>query len=145
MRHEVSFHSAQSVSSSLSWLQVSWLDEDKLGKKNQSSPQFFSKPLSKKFTHILTFVLKFGVSNCIPNTLGEINRNFAWKLENVVTTLSKTINNNNIYVSTICSDYFYTRYKFPGFSLWMKLHLWKLTLSASFSRLIFQNFHVRDL
>ncbi len=40
-------------------------------------------------------MVKVGVS--IPNTLGEINGNAAWKLENVVTTLNKTINN----ISTI--------------------------------------------
>ncbi len=45
-------------------------------------PQFFSNPLSfwyQKFSHIfLTFVVKFGLN--IPNTLGEINGNVAWKL-----------------------------------------------------------------
>ncbi len=52
-------------------------------------------------SHIfLTFVLEFGVS--IPNILGEINGNVAWKLENVVTTLNKTINN----ISSIFSYYF---------------------------------------
>ncbi len=35
--------------------------------------------------------MTFGVN--IQNTLGEINGNVAWKLENVVTTLNKTINN----------------------------------------------------
>ena len=48
----------------------------------------------------LTFMVKFGVN--IPNTSGEINGNVAWKLENVVTTLNKTINN----ISTIFSYYF---------------------------------------
>ncbi len=52
----------------------------------------------QKFSRIfLTFVVKFGVN--ISNTLGEINRNVAWKLENVVTTLNKTINNMNIIFS----------------------------------------------
>ncbi len=45
---------------------------------------FFKPFWYQKFSHIfLTFVVKFGVS--IPNTLGEINGNVAWKLENVVT------------------------------------------------------------
>ena len=47
-------------------------------------PQFFfSNPFwYQKLSHIfLTFVVTFGVN--IPSTLGEINRNVAWKLENV--------------------------------------------------------------
>ncbi len=68
-------------------------------------PNLFSNPLwfwYQKFSHIfLTFAVKFGVN--IPNTLGEgINRNVAWKLENVVTTLNKTIN----IISRIFSYYF---------------------------------------
>ncbi len=35
-------------------------------------------------SYFLTFVVKFGVN--ISNTLEEINRNVAWKLENVVIT-----------------------------------------------------------
>ena len=50
------------------------------------------------------------------NTLGEINGNVAWKLENVVTTLNKTINN----ISTI-SPITSKQDKFAGFfSLWMR-------------------------
>ncbi len=59
---------------------------------NIITPIFF-KPtviLVPKVPFFLTIVVKFGVK--IPNTLGEINGNVAWKLENVVTTLNKTIN-----------------------------------------------------
>ncbi len=59
-----------------------------------SSPIFFqtySDLVAKVLSYFPDFVLKFGVS--IPNTLGKINGNDAWKLENVVTTLNKTINN----------------------------------------------------
>ncbi len=45
-------------------------------------------------------MVKFGVN--ILNTLGAINGNDAWKLENVVTTLNKTINN----ISTFFPYYF---------------------------------------
>ena len=38
----------------------------------------------------------------IPNTVGETNGNVDWKLENVVTTLNRTIKN----ISTIFSNYF---------------------------------------
>ena len=66
-------------------------------------PNFF-KPtliLVPKFCHIfLTLVVKFGAS--IEDTLGEIIGNVAWKLENVVTTLNRTINN----ISIIFSYYF---------------------------------------
>ncbi len=59
-------------------------------------PPNFLKPtltLVPKVSHIfLTLVVKFGVN--IPNTLGDINGNVAQKLENVVTTLNKAINNN---------------------------------------------------
>ena len=69
-----------------------------------SSSQFFSNPLRfsyQKFSHIfLTFVMTFGVN--IQNTLGEISEKIAWKLEQVVTTLNKTINN----ISSIFSYYF---------------------------------------
>ncbi len=47
----------------------------------------------------------------IPNTLEEINGNVAWKLENVVTTLNKTINNT----STLFSYNFETRFNFSTF------------------------------
>ncbi len=54
-----------------------------------------------KFSYIFwTVVVKFCVN--IQNTLVDINRNVAWKLENMITTLYKTINN----ISTIYSYYF---------------------------------------
>ena len=100
---------------------------------------FFSSPpwfWYQKFSHIfLTFVLKFGVN--IPNTSGEINVNIAWKLENVVTTLNKAINN----ISTIFSYYFLTRYKVSFFfSLWMRYLDENWPCLQVLARLIFQNF-----
>ena len=59
-------------------------------------------------------MVKFGLST--PNTLGEISGNVTWKLENVVTTLNKSISN----VSTIFSYNFQTRYKSAVFSLRMR-------------------------
>ena len=106
----------------------------------QPHPPFFSNPLwfwYQQFCHIfLTFVLNFGAD--VPNTLGEINRNVAWKLETVVTTLNKTINN----VSTIFSLYFQTRYMF-AFSLWMKYLDENWLYLQVIATLIFRNFHAR--
>ena len=58
-------------------------------------PQIVFKPtlilVPKVQSYFPDFCAKFGVN--IPNTLGVINGNVAWKLENVVTTLNKTKNN----------------------------------------------------
>ena len=106
-------------------------------------PWFFSNHpwfWYQRFCHIfLTFVLKFGVN--IPNTLGEINRNVAWKLESVITTLNKTINNK----STIFSYYFLMRLMFPVCSLWVRYLDENRPYLHVLARLIFQNFHVRHL
>ncbi len=75
-------------------------------------PPMFFKP-----TLILVpkvFVVEFDVH--IPNNSGEIYGNVAWKLENVVTTLNRTINN----ISIIFSSYFQTRYTFAVFSFRMR-------------------------
>ncbi len=95
--HSLSFYVHTSDSEKL--IKSAWHDP-----QHHPPPQLFSNPLGfwyQKFCHIfLTFVVKFGVNS--PNTLGEINRNVAWKLENVVTTLNKTINN----IRMIFSYYF---------------------------------------
>ncbi len=59
-------------------------------------------------------MVKFGVK--IPNTVGKINGNVAWKLENVVTTLNKTINNIDT-ISPITSKRNTSLQFFP---LWMR-------------------------
>ena len=101
--------------------------------------ELFSNPLRiwyQKFSHIFVFtsVVKFGMN--VTNTSGEINGNVAWKLENVATTLNKTINN----ISTMFSYYFKTRYKFAVFFIVDEIFRWKLTLSASFSKINFSKF-----
>ena len=102
-------------------------------------PQFISLRFwYHKFGHIfLVPVVKFDVN--IPKTSGEIDRNVAWKLENVVTTLNKTIYN----ISTIFSYYLWTKYNFAVFSLWMKYLDEKLPYLQVLAILSFQNFLVR--
>ncbi len=108
-------------------------------------PQFFFfKPtliLIPKLCHIcLTFVVKFDVH--IPNNLEETNRNVAWKLENVVTTLNKTISS----VRIIFSYYLQTRYTFAVclfvclfvcFSFWIRYLDGKWPYLQVLARLIF--------
>ncbi len=75
--------------------------------------------------------MKFGVN--IPNTSGEINENVVWKLESVVTTLNKIINN----ISTFFSYYSQMRYKFASFFIVDEIFRWKLILSGSFIKINF--------
>ncbi len=102
---------------------------------------FFSNLLwywYQKFYIFLTFVVKFDVH--FPNNLGEINGNVAWKLEHVVTTLNKTINN----ISIIFYYYFQRDIRLQLFHFG-EIFRWKLALSARCSKIIFWKFSCRHL
>ena len=86
--------------------------------------------------------MKFGVN--IPNTLGEINGNVAWKLENVVTTLNKTISNINTLALHLFLK-FLNEMQVCSFFIVDEIFRLKLTLSVSFSKVNFSKFHVRHL
>ncbi len=107
-----------------------------------SSPHFFSNPLwfwYQKFNHIfMTLVVKFGVH--IPNTLGEINGNVAWKLENVVTTQNKTINNISIFFLLLLN-----KIQVCNFFIVNDIFRWNWPYVQVLARLFFQNVHVKHL
>ncbi len=74
--------------------------------QHASSPKFLSNPLWFWYQTFSNFFFFFWLLWWyyvwvfqIPNTLGEINGNVAWKLENVVTTLNKIIDNISIIFS----------------------------------------------
>ncbi len=83
--------------------------------------------------------MKFQVSTLC--SLGEIGEKPSRKLENVVSTILKTINNINI----VFYYYFQRRYKFAIFSLWMDVLVRKVTISISLKKIHFPKFRTRHL
>ncbi len=113
----------------------------RLTRSTTSSPIFCQKYyilVPKVESYFLTYVMKFGLK--IPCNLGEIVVNLAWKWDNAVTTLNKTIKKHYVTLFSITSTEDTSFY----FFILDEICSWKVTLSASFNQIYFPKFSCQE-
>ena len=132
-----------------SWRDEVWIEKAALkvlGLINSLIPNFFFKHIeilvSKVESYLEGFVCGFHAqSRC---SLGEISKKPSWKLENLVSTIYKTISLQwwTFFFFPNCLQ---MRHKLCNFSPMDNLLAGKVTISASLKKIIFQRFRNRRL